>query len=410
MKILLINNRHFRGGGADAVYFNTAKLLMDAGHQVVFFSQLDELNDPCEQELFFPGRGGKLSQIKHYFYNREAANKLEKLLVAEQPDVAHAHLFWGGLSSSIISVIHHFGIPLVHTAHDYRMVCPSYLLKDGDGKFCERCKGGKFYNCALHRCSKGSFIESILMSLEMYYRNIINHPAKAIDGILFVSQFSYNKHIEFDPLFRIANTSIIYNCPGEGVNKSLNLSFNTYESYYLYYGRLSVEKGVLSLIKAFERYPLLKLIIVGTGPIETQLMAYCKEKKLSNVLFVGYKNGKDLYDTVARAKYVCVPSECYENNPMTIVEAYSLSIPVIGASIGGISEIIRDGKTGFVFESGNLNSLTSAIDKSNSIVKEDFLDLKNNAYEFAKDNFSREKHLEKLLSFYKKTINAFNDN
>jgi len=405
MKVLLINNCHWPRGGSEAVYFNTAKLLNAHGHEVIFFSREDKYNIKTSDKEYFTAQPGGLKKIKNIFANSDAAQKLEEILEKEKLDIAHAHLFWGGISPSIIKVLHKHGVPFVHTAHDYRMVCPAYLLKDGKGQFCERCKGGKFYHCALHRCSKGNLVESLLMTAEMYYRNHKWHPAKEIDRIIFVSNFSKQKHLAFDKQFSDAKTTVLYNCPGENVENSLYLERDTFGSYYLFYGRLSQEKGVPTLIKAFEKFPQLNLRIVGTGPIEDELRVYCNEKKLINIDFCGYKTGKELYDLVAGAKYVCVPSECYENNPMTIVEAYSLGTPVIGAAIGGISEIVADKDTGFTFESGSTESLTEAIGKASSLSREEYALQKRRAYEFGKENFSREKHLEQLLKIYEECIN-----
>ncbi len=387
------------------MFFNTADLLIEAGHEVVFFSYRDEKNISVNQSSYFINRGGRVKQIRSYFYNKEAAQQLEHIISVEQPDIVHVHLFWGGISSSILKILNNYNIPVVHTAHDYRMVCPAYLLKDGKGNFCERCKGGRFYNCALHRCSKGNVIESLLMSAEMYYRNHYWHPADKINGIIFVSNFSKNKHIEFDGRFNKSNSIVLYNCPSENVKDSIDLSQDYYENYYLFYGRLSEEKGISTLIKAFEFYPHLKLKIVGTGPLDLQLKDYCKERGLANIEFLGYKTGKELFDLVAKAKYVCVPSECYENNPMTIVESYSLSTPVIGAAIGGISEIVVDGKTGYTFVSGSVNSLKTAIAKASELTRDDYSQQRQKAYCFGINNFSRESHITKLLEFYNELIN-----
>jgi len=407
MKVLLINNCHWPRGGSEAVYFNTAKLLKEQGHEVIYFSREDEQNIKTGDKEYFISQPGGVKKIKNIFANAEAACKLEEILKKEKPDIAHAHLFWGGMSPSIFNVLHKHGVPLVHTAHDYRMVCPAYLLTDGKGQFCARCKGGGFYNCALHKCSRGSVIESAILAAEMYYRNRKWHPTKEIDGLIFVSNFSKRKHLELDKRLGYAKTMVLYNCPGETVKESLDLAHNTYESYYLFYGRLSEEKGVPTLLKAFEKFPELKLKIVGTGPLEEELKIYCNERGLGNVEFLGYKFGKKLFDLVACAKYVCVPSECYENNPMTIVEAYSLGTPVIGAAIGGISEIVTNGKTGYTFESGKVVSLVAALSMASSLGQVDYVNQKQAAYKFAQENFSRERHLEKLVGFYEEVISDF---
>lgn len=405
MKILLINNRHFYGGGTETVYFNTAELLRKAGHEVVFFSVMRENNLPSEQDEYFVKQGGKLSRLKKYFYNKDAADQISKLIEAERPDIAHVHLLWGGLSPSILVALKRYRIPIVHTVHEYRMVCPAYLLKDGKGRQCERCNGGKFYQCLQHKCSKGSFTESLFMTMEIYFRNRYFYPIHLIDGFIFVSNFTRNKHIEFNPDFSNVTSEVIYNCPNEIINESKTLVSDSYNSYYLYYGRLSVEKGVNTLIRAFEKYPQLKLRIVGTGPLDDEIKRLCVDKGLNNVELLGFRSGKDLFDIVAQAKYVCVPSECYENNPMTVVEAYSLGVPVIGAGIGGTAEIVRDGETGLTFESGNVDSLIDVIGKSDKISKEEYMKQREVAHEFSVKNFSRESHISKLLDFYNLVIN-----
>lgn len=406
MKILLINNRHFPGGGTETVYFNTADLLRQAGHEVVFFSIKRENNISCAQERYFVERGGKIKQLRNYFFNKDAATQLERLVVDEKPEIAHIHLFWGGLSPSILLVLRKHNIPIVHTVHEYRMVCPAYLFKDGNGNQCDRCRGGRFYNCLLHRCSKGSYLESLFMTLEIYCRNRKYHPTKLIDGFIFVSNFTRGKHIEFDNRFSNVKSIVLYNCPNTIVSGSLKAESDTYNSYYLCYGRLSVEKGVPTLLRAFDHYPDLNLKIIGTGPLEEELKAFCKEKGLNNIEFLGFKSGKELFDLVANAKYVCVPSECYENNPMTIVEAYTLRTPVIGAELGGIAEIVMNGETGFLFKSGSVEALIAAIDKSRSQSKDEYIKMKQSSEEFARKNFNYDVYFERLMNFYKEIISS----
>ena len=201
---------------------------------------------------------------------------------------------------------------------------------------------------------------------------------------------------------------VLYNCPDDKVTESLNINLDTYNNYFLFYGRLSAEKGVATLIRAFERLTHLQLLIVGTGPLEDELKQYVDTHKMSNVQFAGYKFGKELYDIVAKAKYVCVSSECYENNPMTIVEAYSLRTPVIGAAIGGITEVIKPGETGYTFKSGDADSLVEVISKASTINKVQYEEQKTKAFEFSQQNFGREIYLKRLISFYKDVMNKEN--
>ncbi len=416
MKVLLIDNFHYRRGGAEVVYLNTGDMLKLHGHSVIYFSQAWKQNLPCLSEDYFP-KGidsnsehsflRRIQGIANYFYNIDASRRLEKFIENEKPDIAHIHLFWGGLSPSILKVLKKKHIPIVHTAHDYRMVCPGYTFKDGKGSICEVCRAGHFMSCITRRCAKGNFLMSVIMTAEMYFRNHFFHPAKYISSFIFVSKFSLQKHIQHDKRFAETNNIVMYNFSNEDVAaKARSVVSDTYKNYYLFYGRLSFEKGISTLIDAFSENRNIHLKIVGTGPLEKQLKSKCNKFRLDNIEFVGYKTGKDLYDIVKNAKYVCVASECYENNPMTIVESYTLSTPVIGASIGGITEIVNDGISGFLFESGNVNSLSKVIKKAENLGRTDYQTMKNAAKQFADTYFNPDNYYNVLIDLYSKTLSG----
>ena len=400
MKVLLINNCHRQRGGADIVYFGTAQILLEAGHEVVFFSFADDNNEKTGCPEYFIHWGGKLRQLRNYFCNKDAARTMEKILLIEKPDIAHAHLMWGGMTGAIIPILHKHGVPLVHSVHDYRMICPAYTFRNGRGQICESCKTGGFIQCVKNRCAKGSLVKSALMAYEMSFRNKRWHPAEALDGIIYVSHFARIKHEELEPRFSQVLSEVLYNISTVGD------TFPPLEKdsgYYLYYGRLSGEKGIETLVNAFSNHPELNLKIVGAGPIESWL----RQKQYSNIECLGFKSGEELYNLVRNARFVCVPSEWYENNPMTIVEAYSMGVPVIGARIGGIPEIVLEGETGFLFESGNQVSLDSAIGKCLDLSENAYQTMKRNAREFAQKHFNSALYSDRLVAFYEEVIRSF---
>lgn len=412
MKILLIDNFLYRRGGAEVVFLNTAELLKSKGHDVVYFSQKWKENIPCNDSKYFPkgvdprtnGILNKLNGIGKYFCNKEAAKKLDELIRIEKPDIAHIHLFWGGISGSIFKVLKKYSIPIIHTAHDYRMVCPGYAFRNSKDEICEKCAGKKFYRCISNRCSKGSLLMSTLMCMEMYYRNCFMNPIDNIDSFMFVSNFAYNKHIQYAPRYKEKHCVTMYNFQDAEVLAMVDKELDTFDSYYLFYGRLSSEKGIQTLINAVSELPEIKLKIVGTGPLESELKQLCEDKGVSNIEFLGFKTGKELFDLVRKAKFVCVTSECYENNPMTIIESYTLRTPVIGSALGGIPEIIEEGKTGYKFLSGDYKDLKRAIYTTTRLSKEEYIKLKDRAEVFALDNFSKENYYKKLMELYNHTI------
>lgn len=406
MKVLQINNVHYRRGGADAVYLNTAALLEQHGVEVVFFNMLKKDNLPCKDEKYWvssdESRGGgvksKLKALRDFFDNPEAARRIEELIIEERPDIAHVHLFWGmGISPSITKMLKKYNVPLVHTAHDYHLICPVALLMDSKGNVCEACKGKHYYKAMLKGCSHNGRVATCIKAAEQYYHNWKYNPVDVLQGIIYVSHFSRKKHLEFMPSLERVNSTVLYNFNEIGEPRE-----NLNAKYYLYYGRLAQEKGLFTLIEAFRNNPGLQLKIVGTGPLEDAI----RQKLPTNVEMLGPKYGDDLFMLVKGAKFVCVTSECYENNPLTIVEAYSMGVPVIGSNLGGITEIINDGETGFLFEHKNVEELSNCLAKGESLSKDEYGAMCKAAYHFAQENFSSERHYEQLIDFYRDVIGS----
>lgn len=403
MKILLINNFHYVKGGSEAVYFNMARMFTQAGHEVIFFSCKSDKNTAYGSNYHFVPLNSEVNPILgafRYIYNGSAARGLERLLRENRPDIAHIHLIWGGLSSSILGVLKRHKIPVVHTAHDFRMICPAYLLRRTDGTICNSCYGGNYLNCAKYRCSNGSFMRSLLMSTEFYLRNHIFHALDSIDGFVFVSRFSYEQHTLAMPKFVERKTLVAHNAIAELKQEAISTEMG---NYYLYFGRLSSEKGLVTLISAFNNLPNLKLKIVGSGPMAEQLKSIAGE----NIEFCGYQSGDTLKQTIRGSKAIVVPSEWYENNPMTIIEASAAGVPTIGARIGGIPEIVPEGKNGYTFTPRSISELTDAITKLESLSIEQYSEMSRNCRLFAEENFSEKALYSKIMNFYTSILESY---
>ncbi|MBO4571334.1 MAG: glycosyltransferase family 4 protein, partial [Bacteroidales bacterium] len=391
------NNFHYRKGGSEAVYFNTGRMLEAHGHEVVWFSFADEKNEPCAQSSYFPFRSTGLRGACEYFYNSKVEKALTALLEAENPDIADVHLIWGGMTPSIFKPLRKAGIPLVHTVHDYRMVCPAYTFRNGAGEICEKCRRGCWLPCVANRCSKGSLAKSAMMTAEMYWREWFHNPLKNIDGFVFVSRFCEGKHIQHNPGFAKARRIVLYNTVDLPATAS-----KARGDYFLYYGRLSYEKGVEDLISAFSADGMPNLMIVGTGPLEEKLRT--RAAGCSNIEFLGYRSGEALFDLVRDASFVVVPSRWYENNPMTIVEAYACGTPVIGSAIGGIPEIVEGTGAGWLYEAGNIDALNSILRKADSLDEEGYTRMCSSARSFYETHFSPEAHFSELISFFESIV------
>lgn len=407
MKILLVNNCHYYRGGADNVYFNTGELLKRKGHTVIYFSIYDEKNIITgDNEYFIPksvdvslSTSEKIKNALNYFYNHAAKKKIEQLIKIEKPDIAHIHLLFGGLTPSILPVLKKNKIPVVHSVHDYRLICPAYTFVNSKGEICEECRNGKYVNCFKNRCSKGDKLQSAVMATEMYFRNYLYKTKNYFQGIIYVSEFSKQLHHSFNQELKLINSEVIYN------SYTANL-INTAKKdiYYLYFGRLSNEKGLKTLVSAFRILKKIKLKIVGTGPLYNELKETVETEKLTNIEITGYKTGEELTTLVSSAKFVVLPSEWYENNPLSIIESYAYNTPVIGSRIGGIPEILIENETGFLFKAGNIDDLISKVEVAEELLPENYENLCRSSRDFYNINFNEELHYKKLIALYDKLI------
>lgn len=390
MKILQINNNHFRKSGTDSVYLNTIDLLRRHGHDVLAFSFNDSNNFPEVSNKYFVNKGVFSNSIGK-FYSLQARQKIEKLIIEQKPDVAHFHNIIGGLSLSILPVLKKYKVPIVATFHGFKYLCPAYIFINGKGEICEECKVGKYYNCIKNNCAPEGKIRSTALAIEGYMRDFFFPFTKYIDKYIFLSKFYLNKYLEYYPEINDRG-SFFYNY----LDKISSDVRSKKGDYFLYFGRLDREKGIKTLLNAFSKNTSAKLKIIGDG----QLSEYVKENKTLNVEYLGFQNWNNIRDNLVNTSFVIVPSECYENNPMTIVESYSLGKPVIGSNIGGIPEVILHNKTGYIFEPKNVNQLSDIIQAVSEMDENTYNQMSQNSLKFAQENFSAEKYYNKLMEVY----------
>lgn len=410
IKILLINNCHYRRGGADVVYLNTGDLLESRGHNVAYFSTKSEYNYPSPYSRFFINDidALKLNFIEQLvfmprkLYSWQSGRNLKQVINQFKPDLAHIHLYKGGLTAAILPVLRKRRIPTVITLHDYSLLCPRNIMIDGNGNICERCLTATRLNCVYHRCNRKNLYYSIVNYLEFVINNNIFNPKHYFRKIICVSKFNYLKH-SLHPLFRDRFLHL-YNFYPLLSQSSPNTQKG---NYLLFYGRLAPEKGVMTLINTWKRLSKdVHLKIIGEGAMSAMIKDEIKSSNLSNVEFLGFRKGEELFGYIRNASFVLVPSEWYENNPLTIVEAYSSGKPVIGSNIGGIPELILEGKTGFLFTMGDSAALEEKINIAVNMSSNDYLTMSETAYRFACDKFSEKTHYRDLLNIYGEVVQA----
>lgn len=353
MRILLSNKFYYRRGG-DCIYMlNLEQLLKAHGHEVAVFAMDYPDNEDTPWKKYFPQNMSKLMAFTRPFGAHEVKNKFGKLLDDFRPDVVHLNNIHTQLSPVIAELAHRRSIRTVWTLHDYKLLCPRYDCLRNGKEICELCFNGDKTPCKTYRCMKGSRLAS-----EIGYREAIKWNRKRLEECtdLFVcpSRFMAEKMAQGgfskDKLKVLCNFIDIEKCRKDDYAK---------DDYYCYVGRLSHEKGVGTLVEAAARLPY-KLKIIGGGPLLEQLKIKNEELK-GNVEFLGFRQWDDIKDIVGKARFTVIPSEWYENNPLSVIEAECLGTPVLGARIGGIPELIDEGVNGMTFESGNADGLAKKI-------------------------------------------------
>lgn len=403
MKILMVNKFFYIKGGSETYYFSLKELLEKNGHTVIDFSMKDEKNFESKYSKFFVNnvdynkRQSFISKVKEavkIIYSFEAKRKLEKLIKETKPDIAHLHIFQHQLSVSILDVLKKYNIPIVYTAHDLKMICPNYKMMT-HGKICEKCKSGKYSNCLKNKCVKDSTIKSAVAMSEAYINKYRNAYEK-IDYIITPSKFYKDKFIEFG-----VNKNKIEHIPNFLNTKEIEYDVLPKQDYFLYFGRLSEEKGIMTLIKAMEKTEAI-LKIVGTGPLKEKIEIFIKENNYKNIELLGFKSGKELNTIVANAAAVILPSEWYENGPYSAIESLKLGKILIGSNLGGIPELI-DGN-GYVFKNGDSKDLYEKIEGIIKLDKVSKEQMKDKSLEIFEKEYVSKIHYNKLIKIYRKLV------
>lgn len=365
MKILLATWTWYPIGGDWTYVENVKRLYEDKGHEVIPFSTHSENNLETEYDKYFVSTFNykELNQkksllngvraVKNSVVSFDALDKIEQLIKDHQIDFAHFHIIQHYVTPAIIWKLKKAGIPIIWTLHEYKLICPENTFVS-NGVVCEKCYDHKFYNCALNKCKKQSFLASLLASIDAYVYHFTKTYSK-VNYFLCPSQFLLEKYKQFNfPESKLLLTNYCYDIASlDRQLQELQLEYPSPPSkYILYVGRIEKVKGIITLIEAVAGTDIL-LKIAGTGNLFEEVTDYVRNQKLDNIEFLGLQNKRDVYRLTKDALCVVCPSEWYENYPFSVIESMLLHKAVVGASIGGIPELVIDNQTGFLFEPGN---------------------------------------------------------
>ncbi len=357
----MINKFLHPQGGSETYLFRVGAQLQRQGHQVQYFGMDSEnrcLNNrvgayTSAMDFHSQNPLRMLSCAFRTIYSREARRKLRQVLEDFQPEVCHLNNFHYQLTPSILLEIRKWSrqsghlCKILYTAHDYQLVCPNHMCRNlRTGKTCEECLEGKFFSCVKNRCIHASVLKSGMGALEAIFWNKMG-VYRQLDKIICCSRFLKTK-LDRNPILA-GKTTVMHNFAEK------EYAIGQKKDYVLFFGRYSQEKGVLTLLQAARKLPQIPFVFAGSGPLAESI------RDVPNIQDVGFQSGETLKTWIREAKFTVCPSETYENCPFAVLESISLGTPVLGAEIGGIPELIRDGVDGALFESGNEKALREAI-------------------------------------------------
>lgn len=356
MKILLVNKFLYIKGGAETYVFKLGELLEKQGHSVQYFGCEHKDNivgNNAESYVHYMdfGEGVRKNLLAPFriIYSGEARKKLRKVLYDFNPDVIHLNNIQFHLTPSIILEAHSYRkktgrrLKIVYTAHDYQLICPSHGLFDSNVNVCEKCLGGNYTHCFKTKCVKNSRAKSLLAMLDAYLWKF-SRAYSYIDTIICPSAFLKSK---LDIQKRFSDKTVTLHNFIQPVSRKQTQK----EGYVLEFGHLCRDKGTYTLLEVAKRMQNTRFLFAGYGEAEKAI------QKIPNAQYVGFKKGEELEELIRKAALSVYPSQWYENCPFSVIESQMYGTPVIGSRMGGIPELIDEGRTGLLFESGNADEL-----------------------------------------------------
>ncbi len=365
MRVLLVNKFYYPRGGDCIVTLNTQALLRENGVEAEVFAMKFQQNHPARYEdnfasevSFSGGLGNLVSAMKRTLGMGDVKDRFVAVLDDFKPDVVHLHNIHSYLSPVVGQMAHERGIRVVWTMHDYKLLCPRYDCLLG-GKPCEKCFSGTKFNVMTRRCMKSSLPASAVAWLEAVKWSRARLEQQT-DAFVCPSRFMANKMKAggFNPDKVMVLNNFLDPAKYEHYLAMDNTAAR--EDYYCYVGRLSREKGVADLLEVASRLPY-RLKVAGGGPLEHGLRS--RYASCGNIEFLGMLDAAGVARVLSGARLSVVPSQWYENNPLSVVEALCAGTPVAGSNIGGIPELI-DSENGVVFQPYDQETMSTAITMS----------------------------------------------
>jgi glycosyltransferase involved in cell wall biosynthesis len=396
MKILMVNKFLYPRGGAEIYMLDLAEHLKKAGHEVEYFGMYDEKNTVGNskglytQNMDFHSK--RLERFLYPFkiiYSLETRKKIMRVIDDFKPDIVHMNNINFQLTPSVIYGVKKKGIPLVQTVHDYQMICPNHLLYNFNKNIvCEECIKGSYINCIKNKCIHGSLIKSIVGAIEAKFYSLLK-TYKMVDLYICPSNFLEKKLLSAREYYK-GKTRTIHNF----IDKEKFANKDRKEdSYIVFIGRLSKEKGIEHVAGAAKLLPEYNFVVAGSGPDEGLL------KNIENIRLAGFLSGDKLTELMGNAKVFLLPSVWYENCPLSILEALCMGVPVVTMNSGGMAELVKSGVTGTLVDDPTPEGIALKL-------KDYYRRLKENCNKERDNILSVETYSDLLIKEYEKSLGS----
>jgi glycosyltransferase involved in cell wall biosynthesis len=344
VKIVLVHNSYQQRGGEDSVYEMERDLLRSHGHDVIEYYRTNE-------EIEEYSRFERMMLGPRTVWSSASKRKFAEVLNRAKPDLVHVHNTFMVISPSIYTACREQRVPVVQTLHNYRMMCPAGTFFR-NGKVCLDCKTHLAHG-VLHGCYRKSHLGTAVVAAMLAWHRCIGTYSTQIDRYIALTEFARERFVAggLEPDKVVVKSNCVHPDPGERSGGG---------RYVLFVGRLETEKGVNTLLGAWRKLGgRIPLLLAGTGALKKEVLAAASS--IPEVKYLGKLHSNELFKVIKEARFVVLPSLCYENFPMTAVEAYACGVPVVASERGAMKEIIAHGQTGLLFRPGDVDDLAAKV-------------------------------------------------
>jgi glycosyltransferase involved in cell wall biosynthesis len=385
MRILVAHNFYQQAGGEDQCLAAEVAMLQGNGHEVISY---------CAHNDSIDGMS-RLDLAARTIWSRPAYREVRELIQRHRPRIAHFHNTFPLISPAAYYAARAENVRVVQTLHNFRLLCPNALLFR-DGRVCEDCLGRPIpWPGVVHRCYRGNCLATAGIATMLTAHRAIGTWCRAVDVYIALTEFSRSKLIEGGlPADKIVvKSNFVYPDPRPG---------SATGNYGIFVGRLSAEKGLDTLLTAWKELgSRVPLKVVGDGPLATMVeQAIAKDPSIE---WLRRQPSDAVYELVGAAKFLVVPSQCYENFPRVVIEAFAKGTPVIASNLGGMAEVVEHGRTGLHFEPGNSLDLTASVQRllDNPL---ELRRMRQAAREEYERNYAAKSNYETLMSIYDRAL------